>query len=574
MESNKLEISGGRPNNDQTPHTGSYKQIPDEDMEDREISRPAKEADGADEKMLPDDKVGPNSNISLSEVKFTSGDKTNGDAKLDIGEAKTSEFVGMTKEELMKYANDPFWVRLRWVLFILFWACWVGMLVGAVMIIINAPKCAPPEPKTWWEEGPLAEVDTLVSESDMKSFEKAGARGFIVPYPQDTYESLNKSKEFVEFLQNAKKNKFNVIVELSPSTSSRWFDQSENKDEDFADYYIWSPKDGPELINNWLSEKSSDDKKIPAWVYSEKRKQNYLAPNGEPMLNFRSPKVVEEFSKVIKDLINAGAMGVRLGGVPTMLVDEKFENETISSAKNDFQYTQDNYHYYTHYKTLNVHGLGEVLKTWKDIVRNQTDNQGVLMLSDDIANVDAYKVNGSLQIDLPRGAMVFQNVNNATKLKKHLEIFLDAIKDDWPVWRVSDKQLPLDVIYPVAYLLKGSTIIESNYTIAPKLMETRKSDSIIYGSQEIYSIANNTVFAYVRMHSGHPGFIVALNPSEEAVTVNFPEEIQGVPDDVTTVYVSNAYNTSVVSLGTKTDAHSFEMLPKSSAVLSFVPKKE
>lgn len=55
----------------------------------------------------------------------------------------------MGKEELMKYAKDPFWVRLRWTLFVLFWLLWTAMLVGAIVIVIAAPKCAAPVPKTW-----------------------------------------------------------------------------------------------------------------------------------------------------------------------------------------------------------------------------------------------------------------------------------------------------------------------------------------------------------------------------------------------------------------------------------------
>lgn len=55
----------------------------------------------------------------------------------------------MDKEELLKYANDPFWVRLRWFLFITFWVLWAAMLVGAIMIIYAAPKCDPPPPRTW-----------------------------------------------------------------------------------------------------------------------------------------------------------------------------------------------------------------------------------------------------------------------------------------------------------------------------------------------------------------------------------------------------------------------------------------
>lgn len=66
----------------------------------------------------------------------------------DAGEIKAA-FVGMGKEELLKYANDPFWVRLRWFLFITFWLLWAAMLVGAIMIIYAAPKCESPEPKSW-----------------------------------------------------------------------------------------------------------------------------------------------------------------------------------------------------------------------------------------------------------------------------------------------------------------------------------------------------------------------------------------------------------------------------------------
>lgn len=49
--------------------------------------------------------------------------------------------VGLTKEELMKYANEPFWVRLRNILFAVFWIVWVAILVAAVGYVINSPKC-------------------------------------------------------------------------------------------------------------------------------------------------------------------------------------------------------------------------------------------------------------------------------------------------------------------------------------------------------------------------------------------------------------------------------------------------
>lgn len=103
-------------------------------------------ADGAKEKMLAENENKVGLGVGVADVKFT--ENQNGDAKLDIGEIR-SAFVGMGKEELMKFANDPFWVRLRWFLFILFWLLWAGMLIGAIMIIYAAPKCESPEPKSW-----------------------------------------------------------------------------------------------------------------------------------------------------------------------------------------------------------------------------------------------------------------------------------------------------------------------------------------------------------------------------------------------------------------------------------------
>jgi len=80
------------------------------------------------------------------------------DTKIEMGKEKEKEeegFKGLSKEELMQFANDPFWVRLRWTLFVLFWIVWVAMLVASVVIIIYAPKCPSPEAKQWWQKGPV-----------------------------------------------------------------------------------------------------------------------------------------------------------------------------------------------------------------------------------------------------------------------------------------------------------------------------------------------------------------------------------------------------------------------------------
>ena len=88
-----------------------------------------------------------------SKVKFINGV----DASVDLG--KTSdEFVGLTKDELMHYAKDPYWVRLRLVLLVLFWVAWFAMLAAAIVIIILAPKCPPRPNLEWWQQSAVYQV--------------------------------------------------------------------------------------------------------------------------------------------------------------------------------------------------------------------------------------------------------------------------------------------------------------------------------------------------------------------------------------------------------------------------------
>lgn len=82
-----------------------------------------------------------NSDVSPSKVKFIpSGDDKNGEPKVDI-KGMDSIRTGLAKEELMKYANDPLWIKIRLISFILFWIAWLSTLLGAVAIILMSPKC-------------------------------------------------------------------------------------------------------------------------------------------------------------------------------------------------------------------------------------------------------------------------------------------------------------------------------------------------------------------------------------------------------------------------------------------------
>lgn len=66
------------------------------------------------------------------------------------------------------------WVRTRWALLVLFWLGWVGMLAGAIVIIVQAPRCKPIPEMNWWNEGPLYQI------SDLNTFsEEGGLQGSV-----------------------------------------------------------------------------------------------------------------------------------------------------------------------------------------------------------------------------------------------------------------------------------------------------------------------------------------------------------------------------------------------------------
>lgn len=104
------------------------------------------------------------SEFDSSKVKFinggSSGAADRGDVRLSIEDKKTddSEFCGLTKEELVEFAKDPFWVKVRWILLIIFWVAWFGMLAAAIIIIVVAPKCPPRPSLAWWQKSTAYQI--------------------------------------------------------------------------------------------------------------------------------------------------------------------------------------------------------------------------------------------------------------------------------------------------------------------------------------------------------------------------------------------------------------------------------
>ncbi|XP_023145162.2 solute carrier family 3 member 2a [Amphiprion ocellaris] len=220
------------------------------------------------------------------------GGEKNGSVKLKVPEDEVT-FTGLSKEELMKVAGTPGWVRTRWVLLVLFWLGWVGMLAGAIVIIIQAPRCKPIPDMSWWNEGPLYQIpDVKAFSSDLKGVEaklddinqlkvKALVLGPIHAVQPNQLATLELQKidsplgtqdDLKAVLDKAHKKGISVVLDLTPDAkgSAPWFndniDDVMEKVKAAAEYWLNLGVDGIKLSQLTVATNSTDWSKLRAAV--------------------------------------------------------------------------------------------------------------------------------------------------------------------------------------------------------------------------------------------------------------------------------------------------------------------
>ncbi|XP_072518458.1 solute carrier family 3 member 2b [Salminus brasiliensis] len=205
--------------------------------------------------------------VELNEVDpekqpMTGGDTGNGDAnspvtekngsvKVKIPDEKESKFTGLSKEELLRVAGTPGWIKVRWALLILFWLGWIGMLAGAIVIIVQAPRCKPLPEMNWWDYGPLyqiGDVESFTGDSSLKGLEKKldyvnklKVKGLVIgpihasipDKPQDlNLQEISSDsgtlEQLIKVLAEAHKKSISVVLDLTPNYkgSNPWFSNS------------------------------------------------------------------------------------------------------------------------------------------------------------------------------------------------------------------------------------------------------------------------------------------------------------------------------------------------------------
>ncbi|EEC14357.1 amino acid transporter, putative, partial [Ixodes scapularis] len=249
-------------------------------------------------------------------------------------------FVGLSKDELMKYANDPFWVRTRMALFVLFWLLWLAMLVGAIIIIVVTPRCASPPQLAWWQSSPVYNVEVtafrdsnkdntgdfegLTSKLDyIKSlgmttlllnsiFPTAPGSGGTTDFSTVDEGLLGTLHQFEALVNATKERDMHLVLEVLPGFTDAthpWFASSAKKENGFDDLYVWrdgAGVDDSKPPNDWTMADGQ-----PAWSWNSDRSQFFLHRRGvtKPDLNLRSFQLRERFNEILRLWLDRGVSG-------------------------------------------------------------------------------------------------------------------------------------------------------------------------------------------------------------------------------------------------------------------------
>lgn len=529
------------------------------------------------------------------EVKFVP--EKNGDARIDMELDVQQTFSGMTKEELMKFANDPFWVRLRWLLFALFWGLWVAMLLGAVYIIMDAPKCAAPVPLTWYQEGPLVIVDERNYKTHVDTLQQFGAKGVIYELPADetylvdTPSVENKIKELVGTF-NAKDIK--VILDLTPNFVTKddqlFKDALEGADPSSRSAFVW--KQTGSAPTNWLALEGGS-----AW--KEVTPQHFVLAQFGPGrfdLQLNDPLAKEKLKSTLRHLVQLGVRGFRLTNAKHFIVDRDGKDD-VNAEVDDKSLEHTHYGFWTHSHTTYQDGLGALLQELVSDVRNATEGDGFLSVSDDITRPEVFTVNeNSLGMDLPLYGDLDRVMRQPTEADSAKVIRDDIAKTyseikhynsptggkTWIQWSYNKDSLAnvdASEYNTFMFLLPGVPVVpldvlsygNASHSVIKHLEQFRATPSYQHGTFGISTDANGTSVGYTRQKSGNPGYFVALNLADQAVEADF-SSVEGIAEELTVVLTSENYQVADIATKSKIPSKAVPLSARSALVTTYVPK--
>nr|XP_020499339.1 4F2 cell-surface antigen heavy chain [Labrus bergylta] len=266
----------------------------------------------------------------------------NGSVKVKVPEEEVT-FTGLSKDQLMKVAGTPGWVRTRWVLLVLFWLGWVGMLAGAIVIIVQAPRCKPIPEMNWWNEGPLYQISDVEAFSDglegiegkLDEINQLKVKGLVLgPFhtvQEDNPLTLSLQKietagtveELKVVLEKAHKKGISVALDLTPNYKGKhsWFSASSADSEVIdevkvaAEYWLGLGVDGIKISGLSVASNSGDWSKLKEAVIGNRTEED---TKKKALIGVAENISAEELSLLINttgaDLVLSNLLSQKSGG--------------------------------------------------------------------------------------------------------------------------------------------------------------------------------------------------------------------------------------------------------------------
>ncbi|KAL8589851.1 hypothetical protein ACOMHN_020854 [Nucella lapillus] len=409
-----------------------------------------------------------------------------------------STFTGLSKDELKKYEKDPFWVHLRWALFIIFWVGWVSMLVAAIIIIALAPRC-PHRPNMIWYQGDVHY--NIYSKSFFDGRKKQDGYGDLegIQKKMKYISSLNANTLWLSsiiktegnddravldhraldekfgtlaslkaFCKKLAKDGKRIIMDLIPNQTSRnhtWFTRSQKRHGKYADYYVWADRVAGLSPNNWEREDGSGK----MWVWDQVRQQYYLGQfEGTADLNLTNKHVMEEFKKIMQFWEGHGISGFHVNDLEYLTENPDHTASNIGAS--DTKHFADN--------AIVVDALRRIV----DGLDNRRGKEKLLMGTVSLTSTHHLKLYGEqkgkrgLHVVAVMLDALTRNVTSS-ELRPHLEQFINGSTNYWMGWKLTTLQ-------PGSHRMLSQAGKE-RMTIAHALQALLPGSSLLYYGDEI-----------------------------------------------------------------------------------------
>lgn len=374
-----------------------------------------------------------------------------------------------------------------------------------------------------YKEGPLIEmpknVNYQIKQDLIEKLKSIGTKGVIYNLPADKTYKLNETevqKYIKEVINDFKNTDIKVIFDLTPNyvdKENRLFKDALTN-ETLRSAFVW--KETAMASNNWVSKIESNREGNTAW--QKLSNGNHVLSQFGPDnidLQMSDPFAREMFKDVLKELAEMGVKGFRLANAKHYIISTEAPNDEISSQQRGSGLKD--YAFFTHAYTTNQPGLGQLLHEFSDVVRNATNGEGFLSVTDYIDRPDVFSTEDGFGFELPillNLTTSLQPTNDGTTIAKKLYQKLqhglnNTTWQQWPLGklavnngtsRTSASNIFLYLLpgVPIGSILDFNGIDNATVNEIKALGDLRKSPSYQHGDFESHLGHNDSVIAYTR----------------------------------------------------------------------------